>query len=68
MRDMKTIDMVVAGDKIAAADGYEWTVAEIVRRTSKTTTLRLTSMSAGLSFPASGVEQTFRNASRVRTA
>ncbi len=62
---------VTVGTELACADGYLFTVKEIVRRTPKTITLKLASDFSPMSCIRSGVEKTFRVSSillRARTA
>jgi hypothetical protein len=57
---------LAVGDEMAAADGYLFTVAAIVRRTPKTVTVLLRSDFSPMRAIRDGVEKTFRSASMFR--
>lgn len=57
---------LAVGDEVAAADGYLFTVREVVRATAKTRTLRLASDFSPMREIRAGVEKTMRKSSRVR--
>lgn len=64
-RLVKAADILV-GDEMAAADGYLFTVAAIVKRTPRTVTVLLRSDFSPIREIRAGVEKTLRAASTFR--
>jgi len=65
MKTIKRAGELVVGDQVAEADGYLLTVKEIVKRTEKTITVKLTSDFSPMRAVRDGIVHTFRRTTRV---